>query len=126
MSDVHHTVIGLRTVARAWSLATLVFVALVYSATQQQGAAPAPGDEWVGLLMFPLGVLVGMAIAWWKEFVGGVITLASLAAFYLWHAATTGALPGGPFFLLLAFPGFLFLAVALAERRGAARRAHPG
>jgi hypothetical protein len=50
-----------------------------------------------------------MILAWWKEGLGGSITVGSLAAFYILYIATAGNLPPGPWWLVLAVPGFLFL-----------------
>jgi len=50
-----------------------------------------------------------MILAWWREGLGGGITVGSLVAFYILHTATAGSLPRGPWWLVLAVPGFLFL-----------------
>ena len=73
-------------------------------------------SEAVGLLLFPIGVVLGFGIAWWHEGVGGLVTVGSLALFYLWMFARDGRLPAGPYFLLLAVPGFLHTANAFLDR----------
>jgi hypothetical protein len=73
-------------------------------------------NEAVGLLLFPIGVVVGFGIAWWREGVGGLVTVGSLALFYLWMLGRDGRLPAGPYFLLFAAPGFLHTANALLCR----------
>ena len=60
-------------------------------------------------LLFPLGICLGMIVAWWRDGLGGSITIGSLAAFYLMHYVLSQQFPGGFAFLLLALPGFLFL-----------------
>jgi hypothetical protein len=66
--------------------------------------------EWLGLMLFPVGVVVGFVVAWWKEGLGGAITIASLLAFYLvFGFLLTGDLNMGWGFFVLASPGFLFL-----------------
>ncbi len=91
--------------ARVWSIATIVLVLLFLF-----GEPFKPrGAEWLGLLLFPLGVCAGMVVAWWNEGLGGAITVGSLAAFYAIHFATAGRFPGGWAFLAFAAPGFLFL-----------------
>ena len=50
-----------------------------------------------------------MALAWWKEFEGGVVTVIGLLGFYVWHLVVSGGLPSGPYFALFALPGVLFL-----------------
>jgi len=64
--------------------------------------------EWV-LFLFLLGILLGMIVAWRWEGLGGGITVGSLAAFYLAHRLFSPGFPRGPWFLIIATPGFLFL-----------------
>jgi hypothetical protein len=79
---------------------------------------PTPA-EIVGLALFPGGVLLGFVLGWWRPKVGGVVALASLAAFYAWHVATAGRWPAGPWFLLFTSPALLFLAAAWLPRQRA-------
>jgi hypothetical protein len=65
--------------------------------------------EWLGLIFFPVGILVGMIVAWRHELVGGLITVGSLAVFYVIHFVTAGIFPRGWAFLVFAVPGFLFV-----------------
>jgi hypothetical protein len=76
---------------------------------------PTPAQI-VGLAFFPGGVLLGFALGWWRPALGGVVALASLAAFYAWHVATAGRWPGGPWFLLFSSPALLFFAAAWLPR----------
>jgi hypothetical protein len=94
----------IRWIARLWSLASLAFIVLVALGTGGN-IATLP----LGMLFFPVGVSAGFVIAWWREGIGGMTTVLSLAGFYLWHIAVAGWPPRGPFFVLLAAPGFLFL-----------------
>ncbi|HEX7770853.1 MAG TPA: hypothetical protein VF435_00440 [Pyrinomonadaceae bacterium] len=66
-------------------------------------------NEWVGLLFFPIGVVIGMAIAWWKEGAGSAITLGSLLGFYLVWGYFLRNHIGGWWFIVFASPGFVFL-----------------
>jgi len=109
----------LRWVARVWSLASLAVIAAF--AFGEGGTGPTV-SELVALTLFPVGVLIGLAVAWWREGIGGIIALGSLAGFYGWVTARAGHPPGGPYFLLLAAPGFLFLAVWLLEQARSAPR----
>ena len=74
--------------------------------------------EWISVTLFPLGVIVGMMIAWWKEGTGAVIGLLALAGFYLWNVAAYGSPPRGRYFLLFSLPLFLFAAYGLLVRPG--------
>lgn len=102
---------AVRWIARAWGVAgTLVILAFAFGGGE--GLRPTAAEA-VGLLLFPVGVVAGFAIAWWREGVGGAVTVGSLALFYLWLFARSGRLSVGPYFLLLAAPGFLHAANAL-------------
>jgi hypothetical protein len=39
--------------------------------------------EWLGLLFFPLGVMLGLALAWWREGLGAAVAAGSVTAFYV-------------------------------------------
>ena len=60
-------------------------------------------------LCFPLGVMLGLIVAWFFEGIGSTITIVSIAAFYLIHYRLSGTLPSGPFFLIAAAPSVFFL-----------------
>lgn len=95
-----------RWTARAWAVATIGIVLLL---SVGEGVYPAGPAEWIGFLLYPVGICVGMILAWWREGLGGGITVGSLVAFYIFHTATAGNLPRGWAWLVLAVPGFLFL-----------------
>jgi len=104
----------LRWTARAWSLVT---VALVLAFILGEGDNPSGLNEWLGFLFFPFGICAGMALAWWREGLGGIITVASLGVFYLIHLATAGTFPEGWAWLTFAAPGFLFLLTWFLSRK---------
>lgn len=105
----------IRWIARIWSIASLAFIAAF--AIGEGGASSFPtAIEAIGLLLFPIGVAAGMVLAWRWEGIGGAITTLSLVAFYLWLTIVGGRLPRGPYFLLVAAPGFLFLFCWLVDR----------
>ena len=73
--------------------------------------------ERLGVLFFPVGISVGMILAWWREGLGGSITVGSLLAFYVVHLTTAGTFPKGWAWLAFAAPGFLFLLSSHLRRR---------
>lgn len=96
----------IRRIARIWSIASIGLVLLFIGG---EGNNPATFKDWLGFLFFPFGICFGMFLAWWKEGVGGGITIGSLLVFYLIRFVTAGSFPKGWAWLAFAFPGFLFL-----------------
>jgi hypothetical protein len=106
---------GLRWAARLGSLATVAFVA-AFAFGGHESAVPT-ASEWVGLSLFPIGVLAGLLVAWRREALGGLVALGSLLLFYVWATFRSGHPPGGPYFALLTSPALLFLAAAVLEKK---------
>jgi len=62
--------------------------------------------EWVMLLFGPFGFMLGMILGWWKEGLGGVITIVSFfGAMLVGDYSGSGA----AYMAVCAAPGFLFL-----------------
>lgn len=101
----------IRWTARVWSIASFGFVVLMVVGEIVLPHAPAPSGlrDWVGLLLFPVGVCVGMAVGWRWQGIGGGIAVACLIAFYAALRLWDGRFPPGPYFVLVAAPGILFL-----------------
>ena len=83
----------------------------------RDGWAKVRPVEWFGLLCFPFGVLLGLALAWWREALGATVAAGTLAAFYGHHVLLAGRPPGGPWFLIFTAPAALSFASWLAHRR---------
>jgi hypothetical protein len=62
-------------------------------------------------------VWLGLVLNWKWELVGGLLTICGTAAFYLLDYVFSGTFPRGPFFLLFASPGLLFLYCGLQSRK---------
>ncbi|HEX6127289.1 MAG TPA: hypothetical protein VFZ23_18100 [Pyrinomonadaceae bacterium] len=66
--------------------------------------------EWIGLGFFPVGVVIGLVLAWREELLGGVIILASIAGFYLVYGwLLSSDLRQGWVLLPFLVPAILFL-----------------
>jgi len=77
------------------------------------------------LMMAAFAVLwLGLVVGWLWELVGGLLTIGGAIAFYALDYAFSGTFPRGPYFLVLASPGLLFLATAWLSRKGMEAR-HP-
>ncbi len=111
-----------RWTARIWSICSIL---LLLGFVVGEGINPKTSGEGIGLLFFPFGISVGMVLAWRKEGLGGSITVACLAIFYVIHLATVGSFPKGAAWLMFAAPGFLFLFSAFESRRAAGLTARP-
>ena len=73
--------------------------------------------QWVGFLFFPVGVIAGMLLGWWREVLGGAVTVLSLLGFYLIYGwLLSGQIWLGAWFIVFALPGILFLISGLAFR----------
>jgi hypothetical protein len=109
---------ALSWLARILSLASIAFV-LVFlfgEGLSSHGAQPKAA-EWISLALWPGGVCVGLVVAWFQKGVGGTVATGSLIAFYGWNLLERGRFPTGPYFLLVAAPGILFLLSWLLSRR---------
>ncbi|MFC1632628.1 hypothetical protein ACFL1U_00590 [Patescibacteria group bacterium] len=111
----------LRWIARIWTVASLLFLAVmlvgeVWNAISVGVATWPTVSEWIGMLFFPIGIIVGLIFVWKKEFLGSIITLGSFVIFYVYMFILRGMLPRGPYFALVALPGLLFLIIWLLKR----------
>jgi len=102
--------LSLRWLARGTSAVSIAVIMLFFIGEGFHPSQVAPRD-WIGLMFFPFGVILGMLISWRRELQGSLLSLASLAGFYLVYGLVlTGRLPGGWAFLVFTAPAFLFLA----------------
>jgi|SRR5687768_755262 len=106
--DLGLPLVVIEMLARVGSIAsiTLLILFLVGSGFHPSEIS---ATEWAGLLFFPIGVMAGMIIAWWKEGLGSAVTLGSLLGFYLVYGYLLRNHIGGWAFVAFASPGFLFL-----------------
>ena len=98
---------AVRWAARIGSLISIGLLLAFVFGEGGDPAALAPLD-WLGLALFPGGVILGMLVGFWREGWGGAMTLVSILAFYGLQFALSGRLPGGPYFLAFALPGLFF------------------
>ncbi len=105
----------LRWSARGLSILA-VSIVLLFAFGEGLNLAHFTNRELTLFLFFPLGVCLGMIVAWRWEGSGGGITIASVAAFYLLHRLQSSNFPRGFAFLALAAPGLLFILCSLWAR----------
>jgi hypothetical protein len=104
---------AIRWIARGW---TVVSIGVILLLTVGEGLYFTRLTEWLGFLFFPVGISVGMILAWRREVLGGSVTVGSLIVFYAIHLATAGTLPKGWAWFALSAQGLLFLLCRLLER----------
>ncbi|MBM3846316.1 MAG: hypothetical protein FJ405_08525 [Verrucomicrobia bacterium] len=110
----------LRWTARIWGIASTLLL-LAFSFGGREPLRFTPGEA-VGFLLFPVGVVAGLAVAWWREWVGGIITVTSLALFGAYLFLWSGQWPNIYFFMFAA-PGILHIASAWLASRHSNKRA---
>lgn len=93
--------------ARVGSVMSITLLVLLFQAEALHPSEIAP-REWFGLVFFPVGVVVGLAISWWKEGLGISITVGNLLAFYFVYGYLLQYHIGGWAFVMFASPAFLF------------------
>jgi hypothetical protein len=110
--------------ARLLSIASTALL-LLFVFGEKFEVSKVTGRQWLAFVFFPLGIVVGFAVAWWKEGLGGGITLVSLLIFYLIFVLLLGGnIARGAWFLVFALPGFLFLAAYSITRARRLPEAH--
>lgn len=112
----------IRGVARIWSIlyfAALVLIIIIELRSPHGGEGWRPRDI-VLAVFIPVGVFLGMALAWrWEGLGGGISTLSALG-FYLAMFILDGDLPQPRVFFMLiplVIPGILFLTSWALHRR---------
>jgi hypothetical protein len=93
--------------ARTGSVVSITLLLLLFQREALHPSDVAP-REWFGLVFFPIGVILGLAIAWLKEGLGVSITLGSLLAFYFVYGYLLQYHLSGWAFVVFASPAFLF------------------
>jgi hypothetical protein len=104
----------LRWTARMLSIVSTV-VLVLFLAGEPLEVSKITARQWMGFAFFPVGLIMGFAIAWRKESLGGAITVVSLLLFYLFYLRGLGGIWA---FFIFAIPGLLFLASGLLARSG--------
>lgn len=108
-------------VARAWGVASALLLFLFAFGGREHLRFTA--GEAMAFLLFPVGVIAGFVISWWRELTGGLVTVGCFLVFCLFLHAWSGRWPGIYFFLFTA-PGFLHLANAVLARHGSGLDLH--
>ena len=114
------TIKGIRWIARIWAALMLAFMLFMFIAhIVEDGIGPEFSLTLRESLMMVSMItsLVGLALAWKWERLGGILTLGGMAAFYIFDFAFSGSFPRTPTFFIVAFPGVLFLIYFYSKRK---------
>ena len=108
----------LRWTARIFAAACLAILFL-FIFGENSDWSKISADEMIGLFFFPVGLIIGLILAWRKELPGGAIAVGSVLAFYfVYGLLLNGSLQQGWWFILFAIPGALFLAYGIVLAGG--------
>lgn len=114
----------LRWTARSLSAVSIGTILLFIFGEGSLDLSGVAWEEIGAMLLFPLGLLVGLILAWQEEIKGGALAVFSIAAFYLVYGlALNGSIRQGWWFLIFAIPGFLFLLYGVLSNSSRAKTA---
>lgn len=102
----------IRSIARIWAALMVAFMLFMFIAhIIEDGIGPVIDFSVRDALMMISMIcsIIGLALAWKWERLGGWMTVGGMLAFYLFDYIFSGDFPRGPTFLIIAFPGILFL-----------------
>ncbi len=116
----NYFLIILRWITRIWSYLVVAFILLFVGAQILGSGINADSFsliEGIASTFFPIGLTLGLIVAWWKEGLGGTIATVSIIAFHLIMFFGNGNPEFVIFFELLAVPGPLFIICCLLSRK---------
>ena len=106
----------LRVTARVFAAACLTILFLFILGENLDDLLNSSINELIGMIFFPVGLIIGLLIAWRNELLGGAVALGSMSAFYLVFGWLLDGM--GWWYIFFAIPGALFFAYAIAARGG--------
>ncbi len=108
----------IRWTARIWSalMAALILIIFIGDAVAE-GIGPLFGLSLRDILMMVAFFIVflGLILGWKWERLAGYLIVGGMVAFYLVDFLLSEDFPRGPTFLMIAFPGFLYLLASLRK-----------
>ncbi|MFC1887726.1 hypothetical protein ACFLYK_02850 [Candidatus Cloacimonadota bacterium] len=104
----------LEWITRIWSILSIVFIVVFFIGSfisNKDIAGDGPPSVMI-FIFFPIGLLIGLIIAWKYKRIGGTIAVLSMILFHLTVEPELVL-----FIDLLAFPGLLFFILGIIEKR---------
>jgi len=102
----------IRWIARVWAALMAAFILfMTIGEAALEGFGPIFHLAfWESLMVGAFSIVfTGLILAWKWERLGGWLIIGGMAAFYLLNLIFSGDFPRGPFFVIIALPGILFL-----------------
>ena len=115
--------ITIKWIARIWSILSFAFLLLffgahIFSSSETDTFA---FKDLLQFVFFPIGLTIGLIIAWKMEGLGGIIAIASIIGFHLQMLITHGKPDFVLLIELLAAPGILFILYWILSRKRAVK-----
>ena len=111
----------IRVTARATSIVCLAII-FFFFLTEEFNPDTVPARDWIGVVFFPVSVLIGLVLAWRREALGGAISVLGVMCFYVIYGwLLAGSMRQGWAFLPFLIPGSLFLIYGYLATPGARR-----
>jgi len=109
----------LNWVSKIWSLLSILFVALFFLAHIFESKEPITLNFSIirTFIFFPIGLLIGLVLAWKWNITGGIIAVLSIVGFHLDMFIQNGDPDFVILIELLAFPGLLFVILGILKKR---------
>ena len=109
----------IKGIARIWSILSLAFLLLFFGASiiGSIGKDTFAFKDVFQFVFFPVGLTIGLIIAWKWEGLGGIIAIASIIGFHLQMLVKHGKPDFVLFIDLLAAPGILFILYWILSRK---------
>jgi len=122
MSDVekrHKAAITIKWIARIWSILSLAFLLLFFGSSiiDSIGKDTFAFKAMLQFIFFPIGLTIGLILAWKREGPGGIIAIGSIICFHLQMLVVHGNLDFSLIIELLAVPGILFILYWFLSRK---------
>jgi len=122
MNDVkkrNKVAITIKWIARIWSILSLAFLLLFFGASiiSSIGKETFAFKDVFQFVFFPIGLTIGLIIAWKWEGLGGIIAIGSIIGFHLQMLIIHGKPDFVLFIELLAAPGILFILYWILSRK---------
>ena len=112
------TITVIRWIARIWGgLAALFLLFIILGHLIGDGKGTPGAGEWIALLFFPFGVMVGLFLAYRWEGWGGIVAVGCMIAWHITMQVVHGNPDFVPFIDAMAAPGLLYILCWLSSRR---------